>query len=405
MSYPVYMVPAGDVLPVFFSSYGKTNGESITLTGLAVTDIEIYKDGSVTQRASDAGYVLLDTDGIDFDSLTGIHGFSIDTGDNTDASFYTVGAWFHVVVSAVTIDSQTVNFIAAAFRLMPAESVAGKPKVDADAVAGSATASTNLALAFNDTAGAVPWSGIVDQGTAQSATGTTLVLRAAAAFADDELIGATILITGGTTGVGQRKVITDYVGATDTATVSTWTVTPTGTITYKIFASAAGEGVAQTGDAYAIVNSGTHGNSALKTLIDTVGTVVDAVKAKTDNLPSDPADASVVAGLIAGVDAKVDIIDTNVDDVETLLALTDTDVAAILALLDDARGEPAQGAPPVNPDLATKIDWLYKVFRNKLTQTATTMSIYNDAGNVVDHKSTVSDDATTYTRGEIVSGP
>ncbi len=85
--------------------------------------------------------------------------------------------------------------------------------------------------------------GIIDEGTAQAATATTLQLRAAAAFADDELIGATILITGGTTGVGQRKVITDYVSATDTATVSTWTTTPTGTITYLIFASAPGDSV------------------------------------------------------------------------------------------------------------------------------------------------------------------
>jgi hypothetical protein len=138
MSYPVYMVPAGDVLPIFFSSYGKTNGESITLSGLAVTDIEIYKDGSTTQRASDAGYTLLDTDGIDFDSITGIHGFSIDTGDNTDAGFYTTGAWFHVVVSAVTVDSQTVSFIAAAFRIVPAESSAGVPKVDVSHLGGSA---------------------------------------------------------------------------------------------------------------------------------------------------------------------------------------------------------------------------------------------------------------------------
>jgi hypothetical protein len=138
VSYPVFSVPAGDVLPIFFSTYGGTNGESVTATGLAVTDIEIYKDGSTTQRASDAGYTLLDTDGLDFDSLTGIHGFSIDTGDNTDASFYTVGAWFTVVVSAITVSSQTVSFIAAQFRIMPAEGVAGKPKVDTDTFGGSA---------------------------------------------------------------------------------------------------------------------------------------------------------------------------------------------------------------------------------------------------------------------------
>ena len=138
MSYPVHYVPAGDVLPVFFDSYAGATGASVTITGLAVTDIEVYKDGGVTQRASDAGYTLLDTDGIDFDGLTGIHGFSIDTGDNTDAGFYTVGAWFHVVVSAITVDSQTVSFVACAFRLMPAEGVAGKPKVDVDAFGGSA---------------------------------------------------------------------------------------------------------------------------------------------------------------------------------------------------------------------------------------------------------------------------
>lgn len=276
MGYPVHYVPAGDVLPIFFSTYDGGTGASLTMTGLAVTDIEIYKDGNTTQRASDAGYTLLDTDGIDFDGLTGIHGFSIDTGDNTDSGFYTVGAWFHVVVSAVTVDAQTVSFVAAAFRLMPAESVAGTPKVDASHLAGTsqtgrdigasvllsngtgtgqvslasgvvsanavqisgdATAADNLEIAFDDTAGSVPWLGIVDQGTAQSASSVTLQLRAAAGFADDELIGAVIVITGGSTGVGQCRLITDYVSSTDTATVDAWTTTPTGAITYKVFAS------------------------------------------------------------------------------------------------------------------------------------------------------------------------
>jgi hypothetical protein len=84
--------------------------------------------------------------------------------------------------------------------------------------------------------GAIAGTGIVDRGTAQSATSTTLVLRSAAAFADDELIGATIVIRSASTGAGQARVITDYVGSTDTATVDTWTVTPTGTIVYEIYA-------------------------------------------------------------------------------------------------------------------------------------------------------------------------
>lgn len=87
-------------------------------------------------------------------------------------------------------------------------------------------------------AGAVPMLSIVDQGTAQSATGTTLVLRAAAAFADSELVGAVVQIVSATTGAGQARVITANVGSTDTVTVDTWTTTPTGTIVYKIWAAA-----------------------------------------------------------------------------------------------------------------------------------------------------------------------
>src|SRR3990167_7490778 len=139
MSYPVYYVPAGDVLPVLFDSFDGGTGASITMTGLAVTDIEIYKDGGVTQRASDAGYTLLDTDGIDFDGITGIHGFSIDLSDNTDAGFYAVGPWYHVVVSSVTVDAATINFIACAFRILDAtRGMAGTalPDAAADAAGG-----------------------------------------------------------------------------------------------------------------------------------------------------------------------------------------------------------------------------------------------------------------------------
>ena len=124
-------VPANAVLPIMFTTYGKTNGESITLTGLAVTDIEIYKGTSMTQRASDNGYTLLDTDGIDIDSVTGLHGFSIDLADNSDSGFFAAGSFYTVVVSAVTIDSQTVTFIAATFRIVVAEGTAGTPGADA----------------------------------------------------------------------------------------------------------------------------------------------------------------------------------------------------------------------------------------------------------------------------------
>ena len=99
-----------------FATYAAAGG-SVTMTGLAVTDIEVYKDGGTTQRASDNGYALLDTDGIDFDGVTGAHGFSIDLADNTTAGFWAAGSKYFVFVSTITVDSQTVTFLAGTFQI------------------------------------------------------------------------------------------------------------------------------------------------------------------------------------------------------------------------------------------------------------------------------------------------
>lgn len=71
----------------------------------------------------------------------------------------------------------------------------------------------------------------------------------------------------------------------------------------------------------------------------------------------------------------------------------------------DTFGEPGQAAPPASTTLATKIAYLYKFLRNRITQTSTTLSVYGDDGITVDQKATVSDDGTTFDRTEIVSGP
>lgn len=75
------------------------------------------------------------------------------------------------------------------------------------------------------------------------------------------------------------------------------------------------------------------------------------------------------------------------------------------AALTVAQAEPSQGAPAVNASPLTKLAYLFKSWRNKKTQTATTFSVFNDAGSVVDQKSTASDDGSTTTRGLMVSGP
>lgn len=90
----------------FLWSSNDLAGASIT----RATDgtISVYKDNGTTQ--STAGI----TDTEDFDSLTGIHACTIDL--SADA-FYATGADYAVVLSAATIDGQTVNAVLAHFSI------------------------------------------------------------------------------------------------------------------------------------------------------------------------------------------------------------------------------------------------------------------------------------------------
>jgi hypothetical protein len=221
--------------------------------------------------------------------------------------------------------------------------------------------------------------GIVHEGTAQSATGTTLVLASGAAFANDELLGATIVITGGT-GVGQSRVITDYVGSTDTATVDTWTTTPSGTITYKIFATPPASATAvpavnlvqvggsttdvsalATNVAAILVDTGTTLDTKLNTIDDFLDTEIAAILADTNELQTDWANGGRLDLLLDGAASAGDpwttelpgaygagtagkIVGDNLNatvssrasqtSVDTVDDLLDTEVAAIKTVVD-----------------------------------------------------------------------
>lgn len=139
-------VALGTVLQFMFTTYDGATGASEEGSGLAVTDIEIYKSGGgLTQRSSDVGYALLDADGHALDSIVGLAGFTVDTGDNTDAGFFVAGGYYIVVVSSVTVDAVTVNFIAGTFSLGPALSVAGVEEVDVTHWLGTAAATPTVA--------------------------------------------------------------------------------------------------------------------------------------------------------------------------------------------------------------------------------------------------------------------
>lgn len=56
--------------------------------------------------------------------------------------------------------------------------------------------------------------------------------------------------------------------------------------------------------------------------------------------------------------------------------------------------------PGVNASVLSALQWLFLLSRNKITQTATVQTLRNDADSATIASSTVSDDGTTFTRGE-----
>jgi len=152
------------------------------------------------------------------------------------------------------------------------------------------------------------------------------------------------------------------------------------------------------------------------TAIDLPNQTMDIVGSITGNLSGSVGSVTGAVGSVTGaVGSVTGLTASNLDatitsrasqaSLDTLDNFVDTEVAAILALLDDARSEPGQGAPPVNPDLATKVDYLYKWTRNKKDNDGAQTQFYADDGTTVDHKQPTTEVAGTVTKGEIVAGP
>lgn len=121
---------------------------------------------------------------------------------------------------------------------------------------------------------------------------------------------------------------------------------------------------------------------------------------------------SIVAGAITAAaiaDAAIDNATFAADVGSTAIATNVIGIASKKGTVDalnvDTYAEPGQEAPPATTTLVKKIGYLYKAFRNRITQTSTTLKLFADDAATVDQKATVSDDATTYDRSELTSGP
>lgn len=267
----------GDTVDCNFGTVRPSTGASFTLAGTPA--ISVYKDNGTTE--STTGVTLT----ADFDTRTGLNHVRITTG--SDGTFYSAGSFFEAVITTGTVDSvSVVGQPVCSFSLNKVSAL--RPTTAARTLDVTSTGEAGLDIANVSTCtGSVPALGIVDCGTAQAATSTTLQIRSAAAFADSELIGATCVITGGSAGVGQARTVTANVSSTDTLTVATWTTTPTGTITYACFGTAASSG------SVSIATGGITASSFAAGAIDATAIATDAIGAA--EIAADALGASEIA--------------------------------------------------------------------------------------------------------------
>lgn len=99
-------------------------------------------------------------------------------------------------------------------------------------------------------------------------------------------------------------------------------------------------------------------NSALTTIDDFLDTEIAAIKAKTDNLPADPADASDIAASFVTVNAAIADLPTNAELATALADLpTNAELSTALGTADDAVLAAIAGLNDISPaEVGTEVD-------------------------------------------------
>jgi len=174
-------------------------------------------------------------------------------------------------------------------------------------------------------------------------------------------------------------------------------------------------------------------DTEVATIVTAVGTTIPAligtpvtslaadiavIEAQTDDIGAAGAGLTALAtqASVATIDNFLDteigaIVTAVVTDIPALIAaLNNLSAAAVNAEMVDALNvdtyaQPGQATPAATTTIRLMLAYLYKAYRNRHTQTATEYDLYNDDAVTVDQKAAVSDDATTFDRGEVATGP
>jgi len=249
--------------------------------------------------------------------------------------------------------------------LLPAALINGRLDVDVQAVSGNTTAATNLQSMYDGTGyvgGAIRLNVDLLE-IAGNATNATNLGTAASNYSATRGLSGTALPAAAADAAGGLPI--SDAGALDLDTMNSNVsaiLTDTGTTLPATLGTPAGASMS--------VDIAAVKTDTAAILVDT-GTTIPAT-----------------LGTPAGADLATDIAANQTD--------LDTIIAAITGTLSEATAVPA-----ANASMQAKLNFIASWARNKLTQTATTMTLYRDDGTTALATSTVSDDATTFTRGEL----
>lgn len=293
---------------------------------------------------------------------------------------------------------------------------------------------------------------VLRTGTAQAGAGSTITLDASASAVDDYYNGCYVNITNNSpaNALGQARLIIDYVGSTKVATVAAaWGTNPSSASTFEILQSpgvavnvaawagapvdppatagipdvnvvgVAADAITAAAIAANAIGSAELADGAITAAKFAAGAIDNAAFNVTETLTANPATGGIVAASFGAgaIDAaaiatdaigSAELAASAVTEIQTgLSTLTAGQVnAEVLDVLNvDTFAEIGQEAPAATQTIRKMIAFLYKLARNRHTQTATEFKVYNDDATTVGHKSTVSDDGTVFDRSELTSGP
>lgn len=304
-----------------FSTFRPSTGATYTLAGTPV--LSVYKDNSTTQTTT--GVTLT----ADFDSVTGLNHFAVDT--STDGTFYAAGSFFDIVITTGTVDSVSVT-----------GAVVGSFTLRKNSALKPTTAGRTLDISAGGEAG-VDWANVGSPTTTVTLSGTTvktatdvetdtadIQTRLPAALVSgriDASVGAmaTDVITNTALASSAVTEIQAGLSTLDAAGIRAAVGLASANLDTQLAAIVADTGELQTD----LVNGGR------------LDLLIDGIKAKTDNLPASPA---AVSDLItqAGVRTAVGLASANLDtQLSAIAGYIDTEVAAIKTKTDNLPASPA----------------------------------------------------------------